>query len=243
MDRETLLDLIPAYALGALDSEERTEFEAWLATDAEGRRLLTEYQAVTDSLVLMTPAHHAPAHLTDDLRRRLAESSAHASVVLPRPARQLSFLRPLAAVAVIALVLVAVLFWSATRVDAPNGSGAQLFAQLAEAENVRRVALAPSEGHDQLAGEFVSDGERAVIEVWELPPLDSNQTFELWLVDESGPKSGGLIEAAPSGEPTYIVVPLDKPLDEYQGIGVSIEPEGGSPEPGPTGPRIFGVSL
>ena len=49
MDRETLLDLIPAYALGALDSEERAEFEAWLSTDSDGRRLLAEYQAVFDT--------------------------------------------------------------------------------------------------------------------------------------------------------------------------------------------------
>ncbi len=241
MDRETLLDLIPAYALGALDSEERAEFEAWLTTDAEGRRVLADYQAVADSLVLMTPARPAPAYLTDDLRRRLAENPT--PVVLPRSARRMSFLRPLAAVAIVALLVAAVLFWSATQVSAPNGNGAQLFAQLAEHEDVRRVALAPGEGQNQLAGEFVSDGERAVIEVWELPALSSDQTFELWLVDENGPKSGGLIEAAPSGEPTYIVVPLDKPLDEYQGFGVSIEPEGGSPEAGPTGPRVFGVSL
>jgi anti-sigma-K factor RskA len=120
---------------------------------------------------------------------------------------------------------------------------AQLFAQLTQEENVRRVALTPSEGHDQLAGELVSDGSRAVIQVWQLPALSSDQTFEVWLIDEAGAQSGGLVQAAPPDQPTYILVPLDKPLDEYQAFGVSIEPAGGSPEAGPTGPRIFGVSL
>jgi anti-sigma-K factor RskA len=241
MDRETLVDLIPAYALGALDSVERTEFEAWLATDAEARRLLVEYQAVADSLVLLTPARTAPAHLGDDLRRRLAESPT--PVIVPRRTRRMSFLRPLAAVAVFVLLAAVVLFWTAQQVNAPNGSAAQLFAQLNQHENVHRVALAPSEGHDQVAGELVSDGERAAIEVWELPALSSNQSYELWLIDENGAKSGGLFEASPSGEPTYIEVKLEKPLEEYQGIGASIEPAGGSPEAGPTGPRVFGVSL
>jgi|FLYN01.1.fsa_nt_gi anti-sigma-K factor RskA len=248
MDRETLLDLIPAYALGALDPEERAEFEAWIATDPEARRLLAEYQTVADSLVLMAAARPAPAHLQADLRRRLAESRAQPSAVAPRrpaarPTSRAWFWRPLAAVAVLVLLAAAVLFWTATRVSAPNDAAAQLFAEIAQEQNARRIALTPGEGQTQLAGEFVSDGRRAVIEVWRLPQLQANQTFEVWLIDEDGPQSGGLVEAAPPGEPTYIVLPLEKPLDEYQGFGVSIEPEGGSPEQGPSGPRVFGVSL
>jgi anti-sigma-K factor RskA len=240
MDRETLLDLIPAYALGALDPDERAEFEAWLETDADARWMLAEYQSVADSLVLLTSARPAPAHLEADLRRRLAKSSEQS----PPPRSGVTVLwRPLAAVAVLVLVAAAVLFWSVTQVNAPNDVAAQLFAELNQAPDVRRVALTPAEGQNQLAGEFVSDGSRAVIEVWQLPPIQEDQTFEVWLVDEDGPESGGLVEPAPPGEPTYILVPLEKPLEAYQGFGVSIEPEGGSPEPGPTGPRVFGVSL
>lgn len=245
MDRETLLNLIPAYALGALDPEERAEFEAWLPSDPEAQRLLAEYQAVADSLVLMTPARQAPNHLQADLRRRLAESRGQSSAAMPRRAvsRRIRLWRPLAAAAVIALVAAAILFWTATQVIAPNDSAAQLFAQLAQEENVRRIALSPGEGQNQVAGELLSDGRRAVIQVWQLPALSADQTFELWLIDENGPRSGGLVRAEPPGQPTYIVVPLDKPLEAYQAFGVSIEPAGGSPEPGPTGPRVFGVSL
>ncbi len=244
-----MLDLIPAYALGALDPDERAEFEAWLATDPEAQQLLAEYQALADPLVMMTPLRQAPAHLEVDLRRRLAESRGQT----PRGTSRAWRWRPLAVAAALALVAAVVLVLSALPVAAPNDGtptpditldeAAQLFAQLRQEENVRRIALTPSEGQDQLAGEFVSDGNQAVIQVWRLPVLSDDQTFEVWLVDEGGPQSGGLVEAAPPDEPTYILVPLDKPLDEYQGFGVSIEPAGGSPEQGPTGPRIFGVSL
>jgi anti-sigma-K factor RskA len=249
MDRDTLFDLIPAYALGALDPEERAEFEAWLATDPEARRQLAEYQALADSLVLMTLVHQIPTHLEADLRRRLAESRGQRSRGVTR-----SWLwRPLAAAAALVLVVAVVLVLSALPVNAPNGETptpgialddpAQLFAQLTQQDNIRRIALTPSEGQDQLAGEFVSDGSRAVIQVWKLPAISDDQTFEVWLIDEDGAQSGGLVEAAPPDEPTYILVPLDKPLEEYQGFGVSIEPDGGSPEPGPTGPRVFAVSV
>src|SRR5690349_9153281 len=73
MNRETFLDLIPAYALGALDADEREAFETMLANDAEAQKLLAEYQGFTDLLVLTTPAQPAPAHLKDDLRKRLTE--------------------------------------------------------------------------------------------------------------------------------------------------------------------------
>ncbi len=246
MDRETLLDLIPAYALGALDPDERAEFEAWLSGDAEAQRLLADYRAIADALVLTAPAKEAPGHLQADLRRRLAEERGHQTMTRrqsPSRMRNPALLRWLAAAAVIVLALGAILFLSVNRVNAPNGDAAHLFDDIAAQTNTQHIPVTPGEGQTQLTGELVSDGTQAVIQVWQLPALSSDKTFELWLVDESGPKSGGLIEAEPAGEPTYIVLPLDKPLDEYQAFGVSIEPSGGSPQAGPTGPRVFGVSL
>jgi len=72
MDRNDLLDLIPAYALGALDAEERAAVETLLATDAEAQQLLAEYQGVAETLMLTAPARPAPAHLQADLKARLA---------------------------------------------------------------------------------------------------------------------------------------------------------------------------
>jgi anti-sigma-K factor RskA len=248
MDRDTFFDLIPAYALGVLDADERTEFEALLSADPEARRLLAEYQAVAEALVLTVLAIPAPAHLQVDLRQRLAHSrgTTPSTQAIPPQKSRILLLRPLAAVAAIILVLGAVLFWSATRVNAPNDVGAQLFAEIAAHETARRIALAPSEGHDELAGELITtaDGSQAVIEVWRLPPLEADSTFELWLIDDSGARSAGTFQTENPDGPTYIVVPLaDERLDDFDAVGVSIEPAGGSPEQGPTGPRVFGVSV
>ena len=260
MDRETLLDLIPAFALGALDPDERAEFEAWLSRDAEAQRLLAEYRVIAEALVLTAPAREAPAHLQADLRRRLAVVGGPQNVTLPRRQqmhrrRNPAVLRWLAVAAVLVLVLGVILFWSATRVQAPcnpvvveaNTSGelAQLFDQLAGQASARRVAVTPGQGQNQLAGEMViaPDGGQAVIQVWQLPALSSEKTFELWLIDDGGPRSGGIFRVENPAGPTYISLPLDKSADQYQGFGVSIEPSCGSPEAGTTGPRVFGVSL
>src|SRR5262245_35245263 len=89
MDRNTLLDLIPAYALGALDADERAEVDAFLATDDEARTLLAEYQAFTDSLVFSVPARPAPAHLNADLRQRLATSRPQPTATVPKSESEL----------------------------------------------------------------------------------------------------------------------------------------------------------
>src|SRR5205085_5277677 len=127
MDRNILLDLIPAYALGALDPDERAEVEAFLATDDEARTLLAEYQAVTDAIVLTAPARRPPAHLNADLRQRLAASRPHPTAtahkseptLVPPPAatsarpalqrRSPVWVRYVTAAAMIALVLAALL--------------------------------------------------------------------------------------------------------------------------------------
>src|SRR5215207_10893992 len=73
MDRDTLLDLIPAYALDALDDDERQQVAALLETDAEARQLLQDYRAVADVLPLMVSVREVPASTRTGLQQRLAE--------------------------------------------------------------------------------------------------------------------------------------------------------------------------
>lgn len=248
MDRETLLDLIPAFALGALDDDDRAAVEALLATDDEARRLLAGYETISEALVLAAPARRAPAHLGADLRARLAArretpQPAPALSVVPTSARRSALVRlwaPLAAVAAVLAVVAGVVL---NRQPVSDG-GAQLYAQLAAQAGVRRVPV--TSDFDALNGDIViaPDGTRAVIKVARLPAIESNQTFQLWLVDESGSADGGLLDFASTEGPNYIVVPLAKPAGEYRAFGVSIEPAGGSPLGNKaSGPRAFAFIL
>jgi anti-sigma-K factor RskA len=103
--------------------------------------------------------------------------------------------------------------------------------------------LEPGEGQDDTWGNLVasSEGDKAVICAWEMPDIAPDQTFQLWLIEpDGGIHSGGIFRADP--DIAYIPVPLDRPLNTYQAVGVSIEPAGGSAD-GPTGPRVFRVYI
>jgi anti-sigma-K factor RskA len=257
MDRELVLELIPAYALGALDADERAAVEALLATDADARQLLAEYQTITDHLSLMTPARRAPAHLQSDLRGRLAAQRAPQMAAPPtlpvaappparpaaRPGRVQRLWLPLTAAAAIVLVAAALLLLRAGQT--PADPGEQLFTQIVAQADARQIPITASE-NQTAAGEMVltADGSQAVIRVEQLPSITAQQTFQLWLIDAEGAHSGGLLQFANAQASNYIVLPLEKPVQQYTGFGLSIEPAGGSPNPdGPSGTQVFGVSV
>jgi anti-sigma-K factor RskA len=245
MDRNTLLDLIPAYALGALDTDENAHIEAFLAADAEARQILTDYQAVTEALVLATPARPAPAHLDDDLRRRVAAAPPlpdHEAIkVLPR--RRPPVWLPLGAAAAVLIIVAGLLLLRGPESQPPDP--AQLYALIAAQPDALHIPITPAL-QPATSGELVAsaDGRQAVVRVENLPQINANQTFQLWLVDPKGAHSGGLLQFANMAGPNYILLPLDKPISDYLAFGVSVEPQGGSPKAdGPTGPRAFGISL
>jgi anti-sigma-K factor RskA len=78
--------------------------------------------------------------------------------------------------------------------------------------------------------------------VWGLGELPQGQDYQVWLIEPDDSRvSGGIFQG--SDEVPYVSVVIDSPerFSGITGIGITIEPEGGSP--GPTGPRIFGVDL
>jgi len=243
MNRDDFLDLIPAYALGALDDDERAAFEARLLADLEAQRLLDEYRAVADALVLLTPAQPAPPGLADDLRRRLA---AQRSAPEPQPASTRTALprRILALAAALALVFGAL--WLAL-----NGGRAgetmppdQMFSELLARPDAVRVALVSAAPFEDVYGELIAvpDGGYAVIKVDCLPQLEAGQAFQLWLTMAEGVVvSGGMFYADPDSETTYVPVTFSQPLARYRRLAVSIEPQTGSARP--AGPPVFAVPL
>lgn len=246
LDRERLLNLIPAYTLGALSNEEAAEVEALLATDAEAQALLADYQAVADTLTYAVPVQSAPGHLRDDLRQRLQSDAETPSdeADLQRPVIDMPvwrrFLVPVAA-ALALFIAGALLIVSRSGSTSPES----LYNELAAAEDSRAIALV-GDFDEATNGELLisSDGEHAVIRVNQLPALTVEQAFQLWLVDDDGAVSGGVFQFESPEGPNYIVLPLDKPVDDYLRFGVSIEPAGGSPLGNrPTGPRAFGVTI
>jgi anti-sigma-K factor RskA len=246
MDRETFLNLIPAYALGALDDDERAEFEARIADDAEGRTLLAEYQEVAQALIMAAPVREAPAHLGADLRKRLkTEPPVEHSEAEPEKATGPIWTRWLSAAAILALLFGVI--WGLTQLPTESlPEGQQLYHDLNAMSSATRLNIAPGEEFINVSGQLVANpgSTQAVIQVANLPQLGEDQTYQLWLAGPDGVISGGLFQALSSDAPTYVVLPLELPFEDYQGFGVSLEPAGGSPFPDQrSGPRVFNVRL
>ncbi|HQX02311.1 MAG TPA: zf-HC2 domain-containing protein, partial [Anaerolineales bacterium] len=64
-------DNIPAYGLGALDAEDAHALESHLRTCASCRTELADYRALSESLLMISPAKTPPAALRRSLQRRL----------------------------------------------------------------------------------------------------------------------------------------------------------------------------
>jgi anti-sigma-K factor RskA len=70
-------------------------------------------------------------------------------------------------------------------------------------------------------------GDRAVLVVENMPPVPEDKTYQIWVIEDDAPQPSGLFE--PSEESVAAVVKY--PLGGGDVIAVTVEPEGGSPEP------------
>lgn len=74
-----------------------------------------------------------------------------------------------------------------------------------------------------------------LVEAGDFPLLESDMTYQLWLIRDGKRTSGGLFTVDSWGSGT-LVMQLDEPLDNYDALGITPEPAGGSS--GPTAPPV-----
>jgi len=101
----------------------------------------------------------------------------------------------------------------------------------------------PISGQD-LSGSVLVDRERNVIALvmWHLPELGDEQTYQAWLIEPDGNRvSAGLFHPQENTSYTTHPVYAKQDLANFVGIGVTVEPAGGSEQP--TGQRVFKVDF
>jgi hypothetical protein len=97
---------------------------------------------------------------------------------------------------------------------------------------------------ENLSGSVLVDSERNTVALvmWHLPQLSEDQTYQAWLIEPDGQRvSAGTF--LPQGDEAYTTKPVysKQDLSDFVGIGVTVEPAGGSEQP--TGERIFLVEF
>ncbi len=78
-----------------------------------------------------------------------------------------------------------------------------------------RVVMSASRGEAM----FLADG---------MDPAPHEHTYELWLIDDEGAHSAGVFDVDETGRVTQL---MSGDMERTAAIGVTVEPEGGSPEP------------
>ncbi len=219
-------ELLPAFALGSLEPRERQRVARHLESCPACRSHLAGYEELVATLSLAAPAAEPPRSLRG---RVLQKALRQAPPAQPRPPLAWT----LAAAALLALSLGFNLqLWR--RVNRLEAAATALPGQMA--------VLAGTEAAAGARGLllFQTGESEATLVVEDLPPLERGRQYQLWLIREGQRTSGGVFSVTPQGYGCLLILsPL--PLDNYQRLGITVEPAGGSP--GPTGQRVLGGSL
>lgn len=232
-------DLAAAYAIDALDAEERAEFETRLATDAELRREVDAYREVAADLAAAAPTAEAPAAL----RERILAEARKVRPLSPerRPGSRGTALPWVAAAAAAGVALVLGVRSGRiaeeradlrTRLTATEARLAERDSLLATflGPDVRTAALSATDQPPSARLFWNTRAGTVVIAAFDLPPAPAGRTYQLWgIAPDSDPVSLGTFQTASDG--TAIVQRAAPTGAAFQLGAVTEEPAGGSPQP------------
>ena len=103
-----------------------------------------------------------------------------------------------------------------------------LVAAVLAAPDARRVAAALPGATGRAAVVVSRQRGQAVFEASGLPEVPAARTYQLWVVDPSGPRPAGLVEAGAGGRVTRL---LDGRVTGSEQVAMTVERRGGSDRP------------
>ncbi len=218
-------ELTAAYALDALDTEERGAYEEHLVGCARCQEELASFWTVTEALAIGTTGAAPPPALRE---RIVAAARAERQVVVPLEARRNRTVPVLgAAAAIAAAAAIGLGLYSISLSSDLNETRSALSLQRQAAAvladpGAAAVELAAGDGRLLVA----RDG-RAVLAVSGLAPAAAGQTYQAWVVRPGGPVSAGLFTA--SGGTALVALGARVAPDDV--VAVTVEREGGAEAP------------
>ena len=236
------IENIPAYALGALDAEDVVALETHLEKCASCRTELAEYRAMSESLLIAIPPKQPSAKLRKQLQNQLPSAQKKSL-----PKFTLNFYRFAVGTAVI--VLLALNLASLNQARQIQIQQAEFENQINDAQAALAMLAYPgaerlSVDGEGITGSLLLDSDRniAALIVWNMPQLSRDQTYQAWLVDPQGGRiNAGIFLPHTNQAYTTQIITAEKGFSNYVGIGVTVEPAGGSDQP--TGERVLKVDF
>jgi anti-sigma-K factor RskA len=256
-------ELIEAYALGVLDAEERTAFEAHLATGCKDcAQAVEEARWLVNQLAYLAPS----AAPSDMLKARLmqtvrAEARAAQGSVGPKASIPFWMWAGVAAL----LVLTVYSAWDARRLQ----KEIQTVNQRAAAEFKQREQLQQELAVAKRAAHILTDANSKKFAMWphdtQMPKLEamwhpelgicvmgqkvpmpaSNHALQLWLIPKApGSKPMPSLTFWPDAEGKLVLMVENPPdvMADTKALAITEEPAGGSPQPTSAPMWVGGIS-
>ncbi|GAA4111284.1 anti-sigma factor [Streptomyces hundungensis] len=230
--------LTGAYALHALPEAERSAFEGHLDACAACAQEVREFTATAGRLGLAVSVR-PPVELKTTVLRRIAivrqespRTSGQAGPTGSRPSRAPWSRFALAACLAAAAGLGGVAVWQHQQADEAQQRAdtaqrrSQQLADVLAAPDAKATTATLKNGatgtlvvsHRKNRAAFVASG---------LPHPPAGKVYQLWFDDAGTMRPAGLMDSARSTE----AVLLTGPVDRASGMGITLEPSGGSPAP------------
>jgi anti-sigma-K factor RskA len=237
IDDSHVLDLLPSYALGSLDSDEIRHVEQHMSGCLICR---AESQAFEETVGELSFAAHTASpstDLKDRLMQRMQTTGAQPPEPVQTPRRSwLERLLPVWGVASLGLIIALAAFglslWQ--RLDSLEF--------LTAPEGMRAIPLSATDEAPAATGFILVgvDGRNGAVVVDGLPPLSEDRQYQVWLIRDGQRISGAVFS---TDEESYggTRIKVAGSLLEYSSVGITIEPAGGSPQP--TGVKVLGGPL
>lgn len=239
-------DNLAAYALGALDGRDIRLLEDHLESCQECRVELEDYLAVSEGLLSALPPRTPPSSLKKRVITQLPNKRKTSGSSLSWFFTQFSF-GQLATAAVI-IVLLGFNLFSTLQIQGLQRTQTELvLAYKAEQSAIAMLAYPGTQKisvNEGSAGSLLlnPDTNTAILFTWELAELPEDKVYQMWLIDARGNRvSGGIFVPDAQKGYTLTQVQASSSLTDYVGLGVTIEPRGGSA--GPTGPNVLKVNF
>jgi len=246
-DRDAMLELVAAYALGVLPRSEHALVTAYLLADPQARAEFEALRPVAD-LVGLAAEEPVDSGRTARMKQRvLAAARTPAVVSASGTARRTGGERSswfvgagLAAAAAVVFAFVSTIQNFSLRSDLANANSraASLQAQIAQNERVRmrdREMVADLIATDAQRfpvpqGEVIKRGTHVYLTLHSLPPLPRGRVYQAWTIAKGGKTLAPSIVFTPSTAGNAVVA-LPENAEALAVVALSVEPEGGSKAP------------